>query len=297
MNTKHFLIALAALGVPAMASAQSLPEGVTGKGYIEYEYLTSDGEDASGIIGDFDISVAPGASGFGFDFGLFGLDFEDTSEVALYGALTYTTGNHKFSFGVPRSALKDHTRVPDIGGSRFFSLEAGILTDGLVDVAYLQSDETPIGLRYDGDFGAVKASASYHRFSDEEDVDVFGFGATYTQGMWFASGSVEHFDGESANGTLVHAEGGVETDLYSVGLGLSNGDDSYFDDTAVMLWGSYKVMPQLEVTATVLDVASTTLYGVSADYNFWSGAYAQLGYFDGDNVDDGVWDISLGWKF
>jgi hypothetical protein len=64
-----------------------------------------------------------------------------------------------------------------------------------------------------------------------------------------------------------------------------------------MLWGSYKVMPQLEVTATVLDVASTTLYGVSADYNFWSGAYAQLGYFDGDNVDDGVWDISLGWRF
>lgn len=297
MTKKPVLLVLAALAIPATANAQSLPDGVTAKGYVEYEHLTSDGDDASGIIGDFDVSIAPFMGGVGLDFGLIGLDFEGTSESALFGALTYHVGNHKFSVGVPRSVLKDHTRMPDVGGVRYFGFETGLITDGIVDIAYLTSDEAPLGVRYDGDFGMVKVGASYHHFSDGADADVFGLGATYTRDIWFASASVEHFDADGHNGTLFHTEIGAKTDLYEAGIGLSNGDDGYFDDTSIMAWGSYYVMPQLALNASVLDVGSTTIYGVGADYTFWNGAYAQLGYLDSDDAFDGIWDVSLGWKF
>ncbi|MDD8023164.1 MAG: hypothetical protein PHX82_08665 [Paracoccaceae bacterium] len=297
MNKTPLFIALTALGLPAATSAQSLPEGVTAKGFIEYEYLSAAGNDASLLFGDFDISVAPGASGLGVDFGAVGLDVEATSEIALFGALTYTTGHHKFSVGVPRSALKDHTGFPDIGGSRMLSLEAGMVTEGLLDIAYLTSDETPIGLRYDGDFGALQASASYHRVTGDEDVDILGFGATYSRDTLFASGSLEHFDGHAASGTLLHAEFGARTDRYEAGLGISNGDNGYFDDTVLFAWGSYKVIPALMVTASLMDLDSSTIYGVSADYTVWDHAYAQLGYVNGDTFGDAIWDISVGWKF
>ena len=172
-----------------------------------------------------------------------------------------------------------------------------MFTDGLIDISYLTSDETPFGVRYDGDFGVVNVGASYHHFSGDADADVFGLGATYTRDIWFASASIEHFDANSADGTLFHTEIGAKTDLYEAGIGLSNGNDGYFDDTALMAWASYNVMPQLALNANVLDAGSTTVYGVSADYNFWNGAYAQLGYADSDNGFDGTWDVSLGWKF
>jgi len=298
-NNKNLtFLALAAALAPGFAAAQSLPDGVTLEGRVEYEYLSDGDYDTSGLYGDFDLSIEPGAfsGGFGFDLGVVGLDFEDVSEVAVFGAVTYGLGSSgKLSFGVPRSALSSHRHMPALGGVQLFDLELRTLTEGFVETAYLFGDDTPLGLRYDGDYGDLGVSASYHRLSDL-DLDAFDVAATYSRNSFFLSGGFEHLTDGDSDLTLVRVEGGAETDLYSAGLGYSTFTGDGPSEDVLSAWASYYVMPQLEVTATVVDFDMATTWGLSAEYTFWKGAYGQLGYLDSDESDS-IWDVSMGWKF
>ena len=118
-----------------------------------------------------------------------------------------------------------------------------------------------------------------------------------THGELFFSGSLEHISTDGGDSTLYRAEIGRDVDLYTAGLGVSYGDNFYFDDTVVYGWASFRPWDKLEVTVTALDFQSDTLWGVSSEYTFYQNAYAQLGYLNGAGVDDGIWDVSVGWKF
>lgn len=297
MTRQISLLALCAAMTPALGLAQSLPDGVTLKGFIEYEYLDNGDADDDAVIGDIDLSIAPGAfsGGLGFDLGLVGAATDGESEIALFGALTYGLGDSgKISVGVPRSALSSHRHMPTMGGVELLDLQVQQIVEGIVEVAYLFGDEAPVGLRYDGSYGQFEVASSYHRFLDAE-ADVFDIAGTWRQDTLFVAGGVEVVSADGADSTLFRIEAGAEADLYTAGIGLSNQDGDSSSLNAFTAWASYQVLPELEVTATVLDVEDTTLWGLSADYNFWSGAYGQVGYLDNEN--EGIWDVSVGWRF
>ncbi|MGB7321420.1 MAG: hypothetical protein WBC95_08395 [Albidovulum sp.] len=295
-----FAGALCALttGLPLTATAQSMPENVTISGDVEIQYLSSDTNDTTLLFGDVDLSFAPvsGGTGLGFDAGLLAYDDSDTfgvSEAALFAAVTYTTSYGKFSFGIPRSAASDFVRMPDVGGNRLIGLEQRVISGSVTEFLYLLGDETPVGLRYDGDYGALKTALSYHRI---DDVNVYDLALSYEAGAFFATGSVERVTGLGSNATLVHAEIGASTDFYEAGLGYTD-DGDVFIDSAFMAWASIRPMDQLGLTATILDVKnSDTVYGLSGKYGFWNGAYAQLGVIDSSGFDP-IWDVALGYHF
>ncbi len=283
--------------VPVAANAQSLP-GMNISGDVEVEYLTSDGSDATVLFGNVDLSFGPasGGAGLGFDAGLYAIDTDNSSgESAIFAALTYRTGYGKFSFGIPRSAASTYSRMPAIGGVRLIEVSLDSITRGMVERVYLLGDDTPYGLRYDGDYGALKAAASYHRFSDI-DADIYAVAVSYDGGAFFANGAYEAVDvAGTSTQTSLHAEIGAEADLYEAGIGYTKG--SNFVPDAFMAWATYRPMTQLDVTASIVDPdTAAAIYGLSGSYTLWNAAYVQAGVLDTSGTDP-IWDLSLGYKF
>ncbi len=293
------LLPAAILGAiaPMAVNAQSLP-GMTISGDVEAEYLTSDGSDVTVLYGNVDLGFGPsaGATGLGFDAGLYAIDTDtSSSESAVFAALTYRTSYGKFSFGIPRSAASSYSRMPAVGGVKLFEVSVDSVTKGTAEQVYLLSDDTPYGLRYDGDYGALKAATSYHRFPDL-DADVYAIAVSYDAGAFFANGAYEAVDsaGTSTQSSL-HAEIGAEADLYEAGIGYTKG--SNFVPDAFMAWATYRPMSKLDVTASIVDTdASDAIYGLSGSYTLWNTAYVQAGVLDTSGADP-ILDFSLGYKF
>ncbi len=295
--SKAFAGLVLAVAVPSSVAAQSAPNiNVTGE--IEVEVLHSDGSDETFLFGDIDLSFGPaaGAGGLGFDLGVLAIDSDGIgSESAIFAAATYRTSYGKFSFGLPRNAASAFSRMPDLGGTKLVALEQDIFTGGIVELFYLLGDDTPVGLRYDGEYGMVKTAVSYHRLSDSE-ATVFDVAASFEMGKFFTNGSVEIVKPQGTSSqSAVHAEIGASTDLYEAGIGYTIGSDVIPD--AFMAWATYRPVQKLDISATVLDIDGTdALYGLSGTYAFWNSAYVQAGVADSSGI-DAVWDLSLGYKF
>lgn len=286
-----------AVVTPALAVAQSFPAPTT-SGEVELEYLSGDGSDATVIFGDVDLSFGPasGGTGFGVDLGIYAIDTDTLSgEVALFAALSYTTSYGKFSFGIPRSAASAFSRMPDIGGIKLLSITQDQITRGIVAPIYLLADDTPVGLRYDGDYGVLKTAVSLHYLSDSE-AKVADFALRYDTGRFFANGALEYVDAPgTSTQSSVHLEIGASAEFYEAGLGYTKG--SNFIPDAVMAWASYRPAQPLALTASVIDSdASGAIYGLSGDYTFENSVYLQAGMADSSDFDP-VWDLSLGYKF
>lgn len=298
LNPLLRLSALSLLCSPAVLSAQSLPPGASVTGTLEMSYSSDSNDDLTLFYGDVDgrFSLSGGGEGLGFDLGLTTYQGNDTfHDLALYGALTYTTSYGKFSIGLPRNASSGLSRMPLIGGSRALGYAQQAYLGDLPQLGYLAADEEFYGLRYDGDYGALKAAVSVHHFccsgGDFADVAV-----KYDSGFFFANGSLQYYDPKNApNATVLHGEAGAATDFYEAGLGLTSGDTILPD--AWQAWATYRPIDQVGVSATMLDAeGASALWGLSAKYGFAQGGYVQAGIADSKNT-DALWDVSLGFKF
>ena len=290
---------LAGTALPALAQSSAAP-GYYQDGFVEFELLKNEKDDASIGYADLTFGFMSDAGGMplGFELGLEGFDGEHETESAIYAAVKLGVGPGTLSFGVPRAAMDTFVDVPAIGGSQYLDLSLGQLTSSVVSTYYLFSDETPYGLRYDASFGQVEVAASAHSFTGP-DVTALDLAARYTTGNFSFNGGLEHVDGlgDSGLSLVLGAEAG--DDMLKGGLYYSNlqrpGDiESY---TAFATWSPTE---PLAVTGTLASAREggheRTLYGVSADYTFWEGAYVQGGVLDGDDLRM-TYDLSLGWKF
>lgn len=288
-------IAVAAL-MPLAVSAQDL--NIDTSGVLELEYLSGDGMDETYVFGDVSLSYGPnaGQTGLGFDIGLYGLDADGVEgELIAFGALTYRTSYGKFSFGVPRSAASTVSRMPEIGGSQILGAGTQAFNDGLVTLAYLIGDEAPIGLRYDGDYGALKGAVSLHRF-DDADVDIADIAVSFDTGRFFVSGAYESVWAPSSSvQSSLHLEIGATGANYEAGIGYTVGSNLIED--ALKAWATYQPSSAVAVTASLLDIdGASAIYGISGTYSFASGAYLQGGVVDSSDSDT-VFDLSLGYRF
>lgn len=282
---------------PVAALAQSLPGGVTAKGTVELEYST-DGDDAYSLLyGNVDIGYSFDGSGrgLGVDLGLTGYLGDDPfGDAALFAALSYSTDFGKFSFGLPRNASSGMSRMPAIGGTQAVGLGQRAYLGDLPLTDYLLTDDPYAGLRYDGEFGAVKAAASAHRF--RHDTNLVDVALTYTGGFVFAGGSLQYYDFDNGtNATTLHGELGAATEFYEAGLGVTSGDNVLPD--AWQAWAMYRPVENLDLTASMLDAeGSAALWGLSAKYNVFQGGYLQGGVSNTKDT-DARWDVSVGFSF
>ncbi len=283
---------------PAILAAQSLPPGSSVTGTVELSYATDGNTDLTLLYGDVDgsYSLSGGGEGLGFDLGLTAYEGNKAlHDLALYGAITYTTSYGKFSFGAPRNASSGLSRMPVTGGVRTVGYAQQAYLGDLPQLLYLGADRSFYGLRYDGDYGALKTAVSLHHFccsgGDFADIAV-----KYDSGFFFANGSLQYFDPKgAANGTVFHGEVGAATDFYEAGIGATSGDTILPD--AWQAWASYRPIEQLGLTATVLDAESVSaIWGLSAKYGFSQGGYVQAGISDTRNT-DAIWDVAVGFKF
>ncbi|MCP5376923.1 MAG: hypothetical protein H6904_07590 [Rhodobacteraceae bacterium] len=294
----HFrtcLIATLLSTLPLAAQAQSLPDWVEVSGRIEYEGLRTAGPDESLLYADLDVSFdfGAGSMGLGLDLGVLAYDANNSSDSAIFAALTYGTPHGKFSIGAPRGALGDYSRMPAVGGISYLDLEMGPFTRGFVDYAALSNDETPLGLRYDGQYGSLAVSASYHNFNDL-DAEIVDLAASYESGIFFVTGGLEFLSDSTDDVTLAHIELGAKGDYYSAGIGFTNIDSSVPD--ATMAWASYSALPNTDLTLSVFDTSGTTIWGLSGEWRFLNYSFVQLGVADVTGGDT-IWDASIGLRF
>lgn len=307
---KHLTLSLLPLSAAGLAlttlaaGAQSLPDGFELKGVIEYEYLDSDGSDEDVLYGDIDFAIRPGsfATGvpIGFGLGIEAIHVDSSTETAIYPVLTFDTGMGVISAGIPRPVNPDYLRTPVFAGNRLLDLEARILSGSFVELAYLIGDETPYGLRYDGEFGAFSIGASYHDFHDA-DAEALDLALRYEQGDFAVMAAVERLDGAGDSSTSYSI--GAEGRIGRLKGGLVYSSVEVMGDADVLHgYLTYTPLDRLDLTLSALHADSgggdSTIYGLSADYTFYRGAYVQAGYVDSDESGfDGILDLSLGWRF
>ena len=292
-----FLSALALACAPVTLSAQSTGAGSPIHGTVELEYSDDGTNDMALLYGDADASFSfnGGGQGMGFDAGLTTyLGEGGSSDTAIFGALTYTTSYGKFSFGLPRNASSGLSRMPVIGGTQAVGAFQKAWLGDLPLTNYLANDDYFAGVRYDGDYGAVKTALSFHH--TKTDVNFADLAVKYDSGFFFANGSLQYFNGNGGTeATVFHGEAGAATDFYDAGVGVTSGDKLIPD--AWQAWASFRPVEQLGISATMLDPdGAAAIWGLSAKYGFMQGGYVQGGVSDTKNA-DALWDVSVGFSF
>jgi len=157
-----FALLLTTVASPALAL--DFGNGFFVTGTAELEYASSDSD--SDTLGYADVDLGyKSASGFGGFIGVetFSTLEDDYSETAFYGALTYSGSFGEVQIGAPRNALDSYLRAPIVGNLQLLDLSLyGGVTGSLMPFLYLgEQIEAPLGLRYDGEFGAVSVGVSY----------------------------------------------------------------------------------------------------------------------------------------
>ncbi|MDH3264372.1 MAG: hypothetical protein OEM24_10265, partial [Paracoccaceae bacterium] len=255
------------LGLAAEAPAGD-SGGLTFEGYIELEYLNGATDDTF-LVGEvWARYMSP--SGLGFDAGLVGFTDFDDSEHALYAALTYSFGGSKVSVGVPRPAYDTFSKFPAVGGMRILELELGTLNHGYAELVYLLGDvDPPLGIRYDGEFGALRVAASAHHFDEATDADAFALALRYD----VTSNVALLADWErilpDGNPAITTTRAGTELSFSSWESGLAyfnrnTGTGPHIDGTET--WVTYMPTSQISVTATALNTNVFDILGLSMRY-------------------------------
>jgi hypothetical protein len=303
-------LALAAIAGPAMA--QGLPDGFTLSGHIEVEGIAFDYPDDTDQeifgIGTVDLGFAQPGGGFGGFIGFDGMaydsDFAET-QLALYGALSYSANFGRVQIGIPRAALGDYIKTPAIGGLNEYDFRLGEVRGNSLPVFYVYRDiPAPLGIRYDGGFGRTIYGASYHAVQfDDADVNVLTFGVAHQLGLAELRGGLEHFIYDGGNDTNFYA--GLENTFGSYVTGLMYSDLNRFGDTFMIeAYGQYHMSDALELSLTYMylrdpnDSRTTqNLIGLAAEYSLQSDLFVEAGIVRDIEYEGTVLNASFGIDF
>lgn len=291
------LLALTSLAAPALAL--DIGGGFSLIGNLEYERLDSGSSGANIAFLDADLSYLH-SSGFGGFIGVDSISVStgDTAE-ALYGALSYSGDFGRIEIGAPRSVINDYVVTPEIGTADFLDFTLAQFSGPFLPFIFLTTDETAIGLRYDGTFGATSVGLSYHKV-DSASVISAAMSYGFDNGKLMAS--IEHLSDSGNSGTRFLIGGEYSFGQVTTGLLVSN-DDGITDATAVKGYVVYSATDRLDLTASVLTASvggsDLTIYGLGATYDLSDDLYAEVGYVGGDGVIGGgdVFTLAVGVNF
>lgn len=170
------IAALLLTTVASPALALDFGNGFFLNGTAELEYSNSEANNQTLGYADVDLGYTS-ASGFGGFIGVEAFSVDSQDEAVFYGALTYSGSFGKVQIGAPRNALDSYLRSPTLGNVQLLDVGLfGFVTASLLPLLYLDGDvEAPLGLRYDGEFGALSFGVSYHRMDATGSSDTVEF--------------------------------------------------------------------------------------------------------------------------
>jgi hypothetical protein len=294
------------LGGPALAL--DFGNGFSLVGDVELEYVSASGADQTYGYADLTLgwrSQGSGAVGFGFDLAFVGVEASDSNDSinAFWGGLVLTTSFGEFTVGNPRPLLKTMIVSPIVGGVGIFDRELALLTGSTLDVLVLiSSDVDSYGVSFKGGSGDLSYGASYHKLEQGSfSADVVELAMTYQLGKTLIQGGAEFIDADSTNRQKLLLGATYVEDRWSVGALLTSSAQGSSDINSLKLWGDYSIAEAFTIGAQVqtLDTSSSqTFYGLTGEYGFGSGGFAELGMFDSDvSGSDTVYQASIGYRF
>jgi hypothetical protein len=299
------LAVIVASSIPAVAL--DLGSGFTLTGDVELEYATdASGDDGTNAFADVTLgwrSQAGGSIGFGFDLDVVGFEDLDfgSSASAFMGGLVLTTGFGEFTVGNPRPLLATMIDTPSIGGLRIYDMQLQSLTGSTLELLELTSDASFYGASFKGTAGALTYGVSYHTIEEADGVRIFELAATYQLGKTLIQAAVESVDfgiGEIDKQMLgaTYAD-----DRWSAGLLLTSLSQSGTKVTTIKVFGDYEVSDAFKLGAQAVQIEvggeSDTIYGLTGEYGFGSGGFAELGAVESTGGGDAIYSASIGYRF
>lgn len=294
------------LAAPA-AFALDFGNGFTLTGDVELEYISPDGGDDV-TFGFTDLTLGwrsqgGGAVGLGFDLSLVSFhDLDDgQDESAFWGGLVLTTAFGDVTIGTPRPLLDQLPKTPDIGAARALDLELGLFSGSYL--AYFNLFDSSLnvyGVSLKGSSGAFSYGAAVHRAESGGDkADVIELAIGYELDATELYAAFEQFDAGPVDLQKLIVGARYSAERWSIGAEASNLDAPGTSVSTVKLYGDYKVTDALTIGAQALEISEgggERIYGLSGEYGFGSGGFAELGYFDVDGSGDAV-TASIGYRF
>lgn len=291
-------IALVSLAGPSLAF--DIGGGFSLEGELEYERLEVESTSLSLGLLDADL-VYRHSSGFGAFLGVQSISLSSTSTEAFYGALTYTGDFGTIQIGAPRSALNDYVDAPAIGGVDYLDLQLGMFAGSVLPIVALSENEAPLGLRYDGSFGALDVGISLHRL---DDANIYDIAMNYQMGETMLMAGIEHVTSSGLDGTAYFL--GAEHDFGQLTAGAIAGKSDLIGGSvnSLQAYATYSPNDRLDLTASVMNLDSAgpngTLYGLTATYNLNEMVYVEAGYLGSSGAgltSEDIFGVSLGVTF
>lgn len=294
------LAASLVIGAAPFATAQDLGDARPSGGF-ELEYLVQDGSNNTYLDGQIDMmhrGMSAGAVQLGFDLGVDAtFDLTRGGEMyALYGAIVVDPGFGNFAVGAPRSIGGMLIDRPAFAGNKALSNLADVVVPPVADSMSKLTKEQSFGLRYDNEAGALRYGASIQKVNEIHGLFVQA-AAEYSFGQGQIEGLIENNTKEGGLSMLLGVNGTAGQFDYAVYAGDQR---TILDGTGLQASIGYAVSDSLRVGGDLARVdignSMTDLWGLSGQYDFAGGAYAQLGVSDGEDT-QALWDASIGFEF
>ncbi|MCU0827501.1 MAG: porin [Tabrizicola sp.] len=309
---KH--LATASLIAFALGSSSTLAldlgNGFSILGDVELEYLTDGDDDVSFAFADVTFgwrSQAGGQIGFGLDLTLQNFSDLDNGEgrTATWAALVVTTGYGDVAIGRPQPVLERFFDAPEMGGTHYpdvlFGVFGGYGGSFIAQVALFE-DADMVGVTFQGEASGLTYGAGVHRIdSTPSDVNAYELAVGYKAGGVELFGGFERIDTPVEYLDRLQLGARYDADRWAVGAHHQSLDFVVTNFEVSTLYADYKVTDALTlgVQAQHFDTgpASNDFYGLSGEYSFGPGGFAQLGYLKAAEGIEDVFSASVGYRF
>ena len=187
---------------------------------------------------------------------------------------------------------------------RLLDLELATVTGSTLEgLVLFQEDVDSYGVSFKGTSGALTYGASYHKLEQGPfEADAIELVMTYQMGKTALVGGAEIIDTPSTDGEKLLLGATYTEDRWSAGALLTSASQGSSDYDSVKLWGDYSISDAFSVGAQVMSLngnsSGQTFYGITGEYGFGAGGFAELGVFDSDDAGgDRAYQASIGYRF
>ncbi|MCV6824405.1 MULTISPECIES: hypothetical protein [Halocynthiibacter] len=292
-----FCAFVASVAATQVAAEVSAPNGIYIRGDVGLERFSVFGDSETTFSGRLDFGISPDQHSsnlgpFGLHFAIEGLDGPGGDDPkAFYAAVSYTGDFGRFSIGAPRPVTDEgYFDTHLFLGSTWLDFELGQLTRSWVSNAYLfsNSDDRPIGARWDGQFSNTKVGISYNQM-DDLDLRDWNLAVRHDfpvsdQGYQFAVyGGLEWTTLQDYDQFLYRI--GIEAHSTEFNAGLRwDRLESPFENT-ITAYADYNIVRNASVGVDLMysdGFSGELVYGLNGKYRFFNDGW--LNVFIGSNV-------------